>query len=252
MGFDSFLKLLRRIYKSAGGNRTRDDSLRDEVLFVSFPKTGRTWLRVILDDLKVDIKYTHGCSDYRRRLSYKDIDIDKHQYESKRLIFLIREPKDVVVSNYFQAARRDIVYKGNIHEFIRDERYGIKKAVAFYDLWFENRSVPKAFLVIRYEDMHKDTLAVVKRVLEFLGIRNVSEDTLRETVQIFGFANMRRLEQTGYFEEDYGKRIIPRNIRDEESFKLRRGKVGGYIDYLTEEDTEYCNKAIREMKCPWY
>jgi len=36
-------------------------------------------------------------------------------------------------------------------------------------------------------------------------------------------------------------------VRDPESFKVRRGKVGGYREYLSPEDLDYAADALREL-----
>jgi hypothetical protein len=36
-------------------------------------------------------------------------------------------------------------------------------------------------------------------------------------------------------------------VRDPESFKVRRGKVGGYQEYLSAEDEKYAANALRRL-----
>jgi len=40
--------------------------------------------------------------------------------------------------------------------------------------------------------------------------------------------------------------LMPRDKNDPESFKTRRGKVGGYVDYLTPQDIEFLDAKMRE------
>jgi hypothetical protein len=51
-------------------------------------------------------------------------------------------------------------------------------------------------------------------------------------VQFGSFDNLRQLEGQGFFRQGGLKR---RDAGDPESFKVRRGKVGGYRDYFTDE-----------------
>jgi hypothetical protein len=37
------------------------------------------------------------------------------------------------------------------------------------------------------------------------------------------------------------------DVRDPESFKVRRGKVGGYAEYLSVEDQQYAAVAIQKL-----
>ena len=58
------------------------------------------------------------------------------------------------------------------------------------------------------------------------------------------FGNMQKLEAAGVFDS---KILQARDIRDPESFKVRRGKIGGYEDYLSAEDRQYATDALREL-----
>src|SRR3990172_11645288 len=90
----------------------------------------------------------------------KDINITNYQKIKqntvKKVIFLVQNVKDILVSFYFQVTKREGNYTGNISDFIRSDLYGIKKILTFYNIWHENRTVPKEFLRFRYEDMHKN------------------------------------------------------------------------------------------------
>jgi hypothetical protein len=40
-------------------------------------------------------------------------------------------------------------------------------------------------------------------------------------------------------------------VNDPESYKTRRGKVGGYVDYLTAEDIAFIDQTVNEFGCPF-
>jgi hypothetical protein len=40
-------------------------------------------------------------------------------------------------------------------------------------------------------------------------------------------------------------KLKPGDKNDPESYKTRRGKVGGYIDYLSSEEIEYLNQKMK-------
>ena len=165
---------------------------------------------------------------------------------------MVRDPRDTVVSGYFQAVKRIKVFKGSISDFIRDEKHGIEKILKFHAIWLDNKDAPKDFLLVRYEDMHKSALVVLKKTLEFLQVKNIDENKLKKVVEFAKFDNMHRLEKEGFFEKKYGSILTPSDKSDKESFKVRRGQVGGYLDYLSEKDTEYCNECMRNSRTPFY
>ena len=41
-----------------------------------------------------------------------------------------------------------------------------------------------------------------------------------------------------------------RDLQDNESFKVRRGKIGGYVDYLEDDQIEMVNNMINETLTP--
>lgn len=55
---------------------------------------------------------------------------------------------------------------------------------------------------------------------------------------------MNKLEAAGAFDS---KILQPGDAHDSESFKVRRGKVGDYIDYLETTDMAYVAEVMREL-----
>jgi hypothetical protein len=154
-----------------------------------------------------------------------------------------------LVSCYFQATKRDMAYQGTLSEFIRDPQYGIQTYLHFLSSWQGDKSRNAAtFHVISYTDMYYDTARKLAEVLNILGCKHISEHSLRDALEYTRFDNMRKLERTGYFRS---KRLQPANPMDVESYKVRRGIVGGYKDYLTEEDCAYIESAIQQSACPF-
>ncbi len=249
---------------------------RAKVIIVSFPKSGRTWLRVLLgkalcerygisdrlvfDELAMTeaagvlpTMFTHDGSDQRKRppTSWRDLDTDKSPYKGKKIIFLVRDPRDALVSSFFQESKRAVRYEGTISDFIRDDHLGIRKIVMFLNIWHASQHVPDEFFVLRYEDMHADPAGNLRKALDVIGALGVSEEIISQAVEFASFDNMRRLEEEDYFGK---KRLGPAKSgsRDEEAFKVRKGKVGGFLEYLCDEDCAYINDVIRELGCPFF
>ena len=53
-----------------------------------------------------------------------------------------------------------------------------------------------------------------------------------------------RLETAGVFDS---KILRSADVRNPESFKVRRGKVGGYRDYLSPEDQAFAADALKHL-----
>ena len=162
---------------------------------------------------------------------------------------MIRDPRDVIVSSYFQATRRSGVFNGTLSEFIRSEKHGIRKIITFLQGWYENRHVPAAWMLVRYEDIRADARPMLRAVLHFMGVQDVEDATVDAAVRFADFENLKKLETSGYFP---GRDLSPAPGGDEESCKVRKGKVGGYRDYLSPEDLEYIDRMMVELKCPFF
>ncbi len=247
------------------------DFERAKAVIVSFPKSGRTWLRVLIgkalcdqygvdetlifDELKVTeaagvtpTVYTHDGSSNTEGRHWNELSADKSAYREKRVLFLLRDPRDVAVSCFFQATKRKGLYEGTISDFIRDDHYGIRKIVTFFNQWHTARNIPAAFMSLTYEAMHADPAGSLRAALEFIGAA-VESRAIDSAVKYASFENMRSMEEQGKFES---RKLRPGKARDEESFKVRKGKVGGFVDYLNAEDCAYCDAVIRELGCPFF
>lgn len=211
---------------------------------VSFPKSGRTWLRVMLDDIGIKAHYTHAGSAHRRGQRIDEVERPDSLLGGRRVIFLHRDPRDTVVAGFLQATKRIHVFDGTLKEFIRDERYGIEKIVRFNAMWIGALEGRRDALTVTYENLHADGVNELHRIAAFLGKR-VTTGQLEAVLERYRFDNMRRMEAEGSFGSRHGARLRPADPNDPDSFKVRRGKVGGWRDDLDDEDAEYCRRIIK-------
>jgi hypothetical protein len=242
-----------------------------DVYLLSYPKSGRTWLRLMLGkalalrfDLEnVDllelyhltsslagvprIKAVHDESPHLKTVD--ELPTNKTRYQGKQVILLVRDPRDVMVSCYFEEIKRQKRYQGDISSFIRDKRYGIDGLIHWLNVWSESRSVPSDFLLVRYEDLHADTEGELRRVVEFLGLDGIGDEMIRQAVQFSAFDNMHRMEAEDVLNS---ARLRPGDAGDPESFKVRRGQVGGYVDYLDTEDIAYLDTKIEAQLADYF
>ncbi|HWL66680.1 MAG TPA: sulfotransferase domain-containing protein, partial [Actinomycetota bacterium] len=147
---------------------------------VSYPKSGRTWLRVLiakaiavearhLDDIfdlnkapasvkraAPSLRFSHDWSGRNYRWPGPRYD----RYSRKKVVFLARDPRDVVVSHFFQLTKRAVAYSVDcpqtMSEFIRNSSWGVERVVHFMNDWYEHKSEPTSFLMVRYEDLQRD------------------------------------------------------------------------------------------------
>lgn len=197
---------------------------------VSFPKSGRTWIRLFLEY-------------YRRFAGMRSgtIVIFRHDNEfgfRKRLL-LIRHPCDVMVS-YWIRQRISRRISMTFMDFVNSERFGLPCFNRWHSIWSRRK---KNQLVVRYED-----LFIARTWVDILGFFDIPmvEDAFGEAINKTQFDTIRsNLSEIAKFpsawrylaaeDGNYGL-VVPNNP---ESHKFRRGIVGGYVDYLSEEDIDY-------------
>ena len=235
-----------------------------DVVVVSFGKSGRTWLRVLLSrylQLRFGLRpsafigfdnlhrknaaiprvfFTHD--NYLRDFTgHHD---SKTDFYDKKVVLLVRQPEDVAVSQFHQWKFRMRPHKKGLNKypehdkdidiftFTKDEDAGLPKVIDFMNGWAREIPRLRQLLIVRYEDLRRDTAGQLGRVLEFMGQQPTAQE-LADCVAYASVENMRKLEEKSAFWLA-GSRMRPRDKANPESFKVRRAKVGGYRDYFDE------------------
>lgn len=251
---------------------------RADVYLISYPKCGRTWLRLMIgraivthyslpqnEDLLLlrwkssphpDLPMITVVHEDRPMLKTpQELETSKEKFRDKKVIFLARDPRDVIVSSYFEMKKRGelfgenpyedrkAVFKGELSEFIDQTRGGFDTILRYYNIWAASRDIPQGFLMVRYEDMKRNPARELRKVLDFLGLGPVGDDTLQEAVRYASFENMRKMEREGNFQSGV---LNPAQRSDEDSYKTRKGKIGGYTDYLTEDQIQRLSNKMQK------
>jgi hypothetical protein len=275
LAWDRFERMRKRASGVIKDVRVAARNRRIASFIVSYPKTGRTWLRVMLGKALIEryglpqsrlldtykaskaagirpIMFSHGGPRYLFDFRPFDrLSFDADLYRHKRVIHLVRDVRDTLVSYYFQLAKREMLFAGDVSAFLRDPVFGAPKIITYYTLWFRNRNVPQAFLAVSYEQMRAQPVATLARMLEFVGISEAPA-VAPAAVEFASFENMKKMETGGGFQR---KMMQPGDAADKESYKVRKGKVGGFREYLSDDDLAYIDEqiaAIGDPACDWY
>lgn len=237
---------------------------RADWVLMSWGKSGRTWLRVMLSrayTLMGDLPSSEllDFDNLRRRDARLPAVFFTHNnylrdytgnYESKahfagrKMVLLVRDPRDVAVSQYFQWQYRMRPVKKFINgyppegaevdawTFVTDPTVGVPRIVDYFNDWAASREQLDDLLIVRYEDMRADPGAVLRRILDFTGTPATPQQ-IDEAVSFAAYDNMKKMEREAFFKGS-GARVRPADQDNPASFKVRKAKVGGYREHFDE------------------
>jgi len=249
-----------------------------EILVISYPKSGRTWMRLLIGKalaLHFNIELGESHQDWLLRpgkfkklnsnipliyFSHDDkphtkttesINSDKAKYYYKKIIFLFRDPRDVIVSQFFSLTRRTKGnrYPGTLYEFMDDNKYGMRNHIRYLNVWAQARKNFKNILFISYEEMSENTSQTLKKVFDFFGIDADLKTVINEAVEFAKFENMQQMEKSQVFKS---KMLRPVDINDTNSYKVREGRVNGYLNHLNNQEVKHLNSLINTTLNKFY
>ena len=108
----------------------------------------------------------------------------------------------------------------------------------------------EALLVVRNEDMKANTYAEIERVFKFLSVP-VTPDEIRQAIDYASFQNMRKMEVEGSDQLRAGV-MASRDLDRPNSFKVRKGSIGGYTAELSAESIAFADSMVEAQLNPIY
>lgn len=228
----------------------------DDVLVVSYPKSGNTWVRFLIGNLvnraeeigfanlEQSIPNIYQRDNKLRRFPRPRI-LKSHEYfdpRYRKVIYLVRDPRDVAVSYYHFHIKIQLI----------EEDYPISRYVSRYVLgdldsfgsWKENvgswlgaREGDDGFLVLHYEKMLEAPVRELRKIADFLSVDVVDQD-LERIVRLSSADRMRKLEKEQSWDLDLMKRS-----RMDKSF-VRAAEAGGWRHSLS-------RSSVAEIEQSW-
>jgi len=230
---------------------------KNQYFIVSFPKTGRTWLNYMLKQMVQQSNHPlkdnenfifneHDNSEIIIENGTRNNPLDLFKFTSRyiyrrgKVLFLVRDPRDVVVSHFHQVTKRaknPFVFN-SISDFVKDDILGFKRIIQYYNLWYYQKDVPKDFLLIKYEDLLSHGVETLSEINKFFNI-DISKDKVKKIYSESTADKMRKKEKENKLDGfvSFGK--------DSNNLKVRNAKIGGFINELSEEDILFCNKEMK-------
>jgi hypothetical protein len=181
---------------------------------ISYPKSGRTWVRFALDVANAPVTYNHGGYATRdpAQLGYTFEGV-RRAFFGERNIFLHRNPIDTAVSEFYQIRNRiftpahprytemhdrlaaaNLLPPPGVDEFVLHPVWGCGKVSAFNRAHIEYFGKRGNSKLVRYEDLRADPAGQFSALLDFLGVRDYD---IARIVEESSFEKMRQLEVDG-------------------------------------------------------
>jgi Sulfotransferase domain len=266
---------LLRLVPGSWARRVRRD-LRDavwlrqaDVVIISFPKSGRTFVRAMLGRLfqrrfgiderellefpmllraPADVPrllFTHA-GDAMRTTS--EIRLRPEDYVHCRVVLLARHPADVTVSRYHHLkhrsrdlARRRLAQQP-LASFIWSEHGGIPAVVEFMNQWAALARSRRDVGIVRYEDFLSEPESTLADLAAKIGVE-VDPADVADAADFGALGNLKKREREGYFRSP---RLRAARKGDDASYKVRSGSSGGYRNSLDPEGVAKVDAYVAE------
>lgn len=248
------LKKVQGIIKQANKNKADIEiEIRpDDVFLVSYPKSGNTWMRFLIGNYiagyKVDFRNSHFVvpdihfnPENCKAIQFKPRFIKSHMPYSPvypRVIYIVRDGRDVAVSYYFHLLKSGKVSATEItfSEYLKDF---VEKGVPLYGTWSQNvyswfdRTKDGNILLLKYEDILKETELELTKAIEFAGL-DVERERVKKAVEASLFNEMQKLEISQHDECP----TLGREVKNKDILFVREGRAGGWRDHFSKEDEQ--------------
>ena len=141
-------------------------------------------------------------------------------YKQRKVILLVRDPRDIAVSLYFQLSKRasplaravfemsDNLEAMTLFDFVCDDSVGLPRVIEWLNRWRGWTDEIPGGLMITYEDLRAETSRVLGRAADLIGWR-CSETELEAAVDFVEFDKLKVLEKEKFFQS---RRIQPRDV----------------------------------------
>lgn len=241
---------------------------------LSYPKCGRTWAAtvimhyvgkykgVITEPLPFSVNpnrdhpelfvlgrkavFSHDIMTARISPEKLDRRFSVSQYANKPIVFIVRDPRDVVVSYFHHIKQRR--EKTNLREgttlddFVHMPEFGLARIVTLYNKMYRFSELKEDIEFFRYEDLRGAgayNIDTWKAMLSFIFKEPVDSSALQWALDASGFEQMKR-------REDKDDTLNP------EARRVRKGEVGGYKGEMSPETRAYVDQYIEDNLHDFY
>jgi hypothetical protein len=243
----------------------------EDVFLGCYPRSGSTWLRFTLFEIltgkpanfdSVNAAF-RGPGDRRRGwplLPGQGRFMGTHEpYRPsyRKAVYLVRDVRDVALSEF--AFERNLgVGADDFDDYLKDMLDKGKRHGRWQDhvlSWLDSPLVSNGdLLVIRYEDLRKNSVETFMKLAKFLGVRT-DRDAVERAIANNSVQKMREKEDRLYTQENYAE-VLRRPLKGVQPGGrfIRSGKIGGWQEKLSPEQLRFIEErtatALRRLQYP--
>ena len=232
---------------------------KSDILLVSYPKTGNTWVRFFFMNLfnesekkfdqigfkELDTHFLEiGHGNLKRPFIFEGFPriIKTHlkrkfplTSKSNKVIYVIRDPRDTMVSFYHYKMNKDLISeKMTFSEFIRSDVHGLS---AYFDHYYSWKS--QISFLAKYEDLKNEPEATFHKLSNTFFQGRVLDQQIDTAIVKSNFKSIKKSEkEQGHSKEVYGRKGT--------SF-TRDGSLRQWVKYFNEEDEAYYSSIKNEF-----
>ncbi len=228
--------------------------------FISYPKSGRTWARFMVDAykaqlygvevrnvfkverklrLKHHVEWTH-LAGHQRNHYCAMMPENLSLLEQTPCVFMIRNIHATLASAWFQVTERLGVSLNDKDSFLNGTAHGIMHIISFYNTWIEiEKRVPRVSY-ISYDRLKNHTRFEFVKLLKALDLE-IDDSVVESALEMGSFENMKKLAIS---DEYLSTPLSPADHSKPNSAKVRSGATGSYRNVFSEEQISFINEMI--------
>jgi len=244
--------------------RKYSDLKQFPLIIVSYPKSGRTWLqKLIIEAVKLErgamedisdisqlsnfvdlpkILSTHAGSSWEERVN-SETQVktnDWSRYQHAKVLFLYRDPRDVLVSQFYHIRHRSGYSTFEKKYMVQNKNVGLLKIINFMNKWksFAEKNQDNV-LELSYEDMKADAKTALKKVLSFWDIE-ITDSNIDQAIENCSLENMRKKEAAN----SESPWTTTKEKSNSNAFHSRKGIIGEYKEFFEYSEIDAINEMI--------
>lgn len=234
-------------------------------IMISYPKSGRTWVRFMVnrylilrlqtptdDAVKVEdsltntpnhVLWTHFNGAMLFKKPYWDMGFDYNQLRNFPCVLLARNFYGTIASAYYHGRLRKNIFTHDPKDFLRCPRYGIIKLISFYNQIDDIKNICGSFTAFRYEDLQKETRDTFVKILQSLG-QPIDDTIVDQVIEEGKLANMQVTAAEPRYNDTWLGEVNPNADMNE---NVTVGNNKKYHQLFDADDLKYIDDMINTL-----